>query len=229
MRLDSAFAESNLTQIYSRIYGAKLSNLDFVRTNLTSNLPPKQTLQIYSKRSFLNKQLLRNVILPLAVLLLAALFKFIIPDSSSTVPKQNQPQSEFRGNGANKNVATTPSTNVVKDGIYTSKDEVAAYIYKFGELPRNFITKKDALALGWDAKSGNLWQVTDKKSIGGDRFSNREKKLPSADGRKWFECDIGYRGGRRGAERIVFSSDGLIYYTPDHYENFYLLYERRQQ
>jgi len=229
MRLDSAFAESNLTQIYSRIYGAKLSNLDFVRTNLTSNLPPKQTLQIYSKRSFLNKQLLRNVILPLAVLLLAALFKFIIPDSSSTVPKQNQPQSEFRGNGANKNVATTPSTNVVKDGIYTSKDEVAAYIYKFGELPRNFITKKDALALGWDAKSGNLWQVTDKKSIGGDRFSNREKRLPEASGRKWFECDIGYRGGRRGAERIIFSSDGLIYYTPDHYENFYLLFDRRQQ
>ena len=177
----------------------------------------------------MNKQLLRNVILPLAVLLLAALFKFIIPDSSSTVPKQNQPQSEFRGNGANKNVATTPSANVVKDGIYTSKNEVAAYIYKFGELPRNFITKKDAIALGWDVKSGNLWQVTDKKSIGGDRFSNREKRLPEASGRKWFECDIGYRGGRRGAERIVFSSDGLIYYTPDHYENFYLLYERRQQ
>jgi len=131
--------------------------------------------------------------------------------------------------GAAKSLAAVPTANVVKDGIYTSKDEVAAYIYKFGELPRNFITKKDALALGWDAKSGNLSQVTDKKSIGGDRFSNREKKLPEASGRKWFECDIGYRGGRRGAERIVFSSDGLIYYTPDHYENFYLLFDRRQQ
>ena len=196
---------------------------------MTANLTPKQALQIYSKGLFLNKQLLRNVILPLAVLLLAALFKFIIPDSSSTPPKQNQPQSEFRGNDASKNVATAPSANVVKDGVYTSKDEVAAYIYKFGGLPQNFITKKEALALGWDAKSGNLWQVTDKKSIGGDRFSNREKKLPSADGRKWFECDIGYRGGRRGAERIVFSNDGLIYYTPDHYENFYLLYDRRRQ
>ena len=230
MWLDSAFSESNLTQIYSRLYGAKLSNLDFVRTNLTSNLPPKQVLQIYSKRSFLNKQLLRNVILPLAVLLLVALFKFIIPDSSSTTPKQNHPQSEFRGSsGIEKNIAAVPTANVVMDGTYTSKDEVAAYIYKFGELPQNFITKKEALALGWDAKSGNLWQVTDKKSIGGDRFSNREKKLPEASGRKWFECDIGYRGGRRGAERIVFSSDGLIYYTPDHYENFYLLYERRRQ
>ncbi len=176
----------------------------------------------------MNKQILRNVILPLAVLLLAALFKFIVPGSSA-VPGQNQPQSEFRGNGEGKNVAAAPSVNVVKEGFYTSKDEVAAYIYKFGGLPRNFITKKEALALGWDAKGGNLWQVTDKKSIGGDRFSNREKKLPSADGRKWFECDIGYRGGRRGAQRIVFSNDGLIYYTPDHYENFYLLYERRRQ
>ena len=217
-----------MTQIYSRLYVAKLSNLDFVHTNLTSNFPPKQALQIYSKRSFLNKQLIRNVILPLAVLLLAALFKFIIPDNSAA-PKQNQPQSEFRGNGAGKNVAAAPTTNIVKDGIYTSKDEVAAYIYKFGELPQNFITKKEAIALGWDAKSGNLWQVTDKKSIGGARLSNREKKLPEASGRKWFECDIGYRGGRRGAERIVFSSDGLIYYTPDHYENFYLLFDRRQQ
>lgn len=175
----------------------------------------------------MNKQLLRNVILPLAVLLLAALFKFIVLDNS-VAPKQNQPQSEFRGS-AEKNVATAPTVNVVKEGVYTSKDEVAAYIYRFGGLPQNFITKKEAIALGWDAKSGNLWQVTDKKSIGGDRFSNREKKLPEASGRKWFECDIGYGGGRRGSQRIVFSNDGLIYYTPDHYENFYLLYERRRQ
>lgn len=168
----------------------------------------------------MNKQILRNVILPLAVLLLAVLFKFLSP-SDLAATSQNQPQSEFRG--------AAPSVNVVKEGVYTSKDEVAAYIYRFGGLPRNFITKKEALALGWDAKSGNLWQVADKKSIGGDRFSNREKKLPEASGRKWFECDIGYGGGRRGAERIVFSNDGLIYYTPDHYENFYLLYERRRQ
>ncbi|MGP1359662.1 ribonuclease domain-containing protein [Campylobacter sp.] len=114
-------------------------------------------------------------------------------------------------------------------GSYTSKEEVALYIYKFNKLPKNFITKKEALALGWDAKSGNLWQISDGKSIGGDRFSNREKRLPEADGRKWFECDVNYNGGRRGAERIVYSNDGLIYYTPDHYEHFYLLYEKRMQ
>ena len=82
----------------------------------------------------MNKQLIRNVILPLAVLLLAALFKFIVPDNSAA-PGQNQPQSEFRGGDAEKNIAAAPSVNVVKDGVYTSKDEVAAYIYKFGGLP----------------------------------------------------------------------------------------------
>lgn len=165
--------------------------------------------------------------MPLAVLLLAALFKFLSP-SDLAATNQNQPQSEFRGGGAEKNIAAL-TASIEKNGVYTSKDEVAAYIYRFGRLPRNFITKKEALALGWDAKGGNLWQVTDKKSIGGDHFSNREKKLPEASGRKWFECDIGYDGGRRGAQRIVFSSDGLIYYTPDHYENFYLLFNRRRQ
>ncbi|QPH87485.1 ribonuclease domain-containing protein [Campylobacter concisus] len=121
------------------------------------------------------------------------------------------------------------SQSLAENGSYTSKDEVALYIYKFNKLPKNFITKKEALELGWDAKSGNLWQISGGKSIGGDRFSNREKKLPEADGRKWFECDVNYNGGRRGAERILYSNDGLIYYTPDHYEHFYLLYEKRMQ
>ena len=74
----------------------------------------------------------------------------------------------------------------------------------------------------------NLQQVAPNKSIGGDRFTNREGKLPKKDGRKWFECDIDYNGGKRGPKRIVFSDDGLIYYTPDHYNSFYLLYERKQ-
>lgn len=61
-------------------------------------------------------------------------------------------------------------------------------------------------------------------SIGGDRFGNREGLLPDAEGRKWYECDINFSGGFRGAERIVYSNDGLIYYTSDHYESFTQLY-----
>lgn len=114
--------------------------------------------------------------------------------------------------------------SVREDGKYTSKEEVALYIHQFGKLPENFITKKEAEALGWNAKQGNLEEVAEGRSIGGDFFGNREKKLPSASGRKWRECDIDFEGGFRNAKRIVFSNDGLIYYTEDHYETFEQLY-----
>lgn len=110
------------------------------------------------------------------------------------------------------------------EGSYTSKEDVALYLHRYGELPANFITKSEAGDLGWRASKGNLWDVTDQKSIGGDRFGNREELLPDSSGRKYYECDINYEGGYRGAERIVYSNDGLVYYTSDHYESFELLY-----
>lgn len=111
-----------------------------------------------------------------------------------------------------------------EDGAYSSKEEVAAYIYEFGHLPSNFITKKEAQELGWDNKEGNLWEVAPGKSIGGDKFGNREGLLPEKTGRKYYECDIDFEGGFRNGKRIVYSDDGLIYYTEDHYESFELLY-----
>jgi len=110
--------------------------------------------------------------------------------------------------------------SVVEDGWYSSKEEVAEYIEIYEELPDNFITKDEAIELGWDNSKGNLWDVAEGMSIGGDRFMNREGLLPDEKGRIWTECDINYEGGYRGAERIVFSNDGLIYYTDDHYESF---------
>ena len=107
---------------------------------------------------------------------------------------------------------------------YSDPERVAAYLHAYGELPPNFIRKDEAKALGWDSARGNLWDVTDGMSIGGDRFGNREGLLPEADGRVWYECDVNYAGGFRGAERIVYSNDGLIYYTADHYESITLLY-----
>lgn len=112
-----------------------------------------------------------------------------------------------------------------ENGSYTSKDNVAAYINEYGKLPPNFITKSEAIALGWESSEGNLWDVAEGMSIGGDRFGNREGRLPSQSGREYYECDINYDGGYRGAERIVFSNDGLIFYTADHYETFIQLYE----
>lgn len=109
-------------------------------------------------------------------------------------------------------------------GSYTLTEDVAEYLHIYGKLPSNYITKNEALKLGWDSDKGNLWDVTDKKSIGGDSFGNREGKLPKGDGRRWFECDVNYGGGFRGGERIVYSNDGLIFFTDDHYNTFKRLY-----
>lgn len=110
-----------------------------------------------------------------------------------------------------------------EDGVYTTKDDVALYIHLYGHLPDNFITKDEARDLGWSG--GSLEPYAPGKSIGGSHFGNYEGLLPEADGRSYTECDINTMGAdSSGAERIVFSNDGLIYYTNDHYESFTLLY-----
>ena len=106
------------------------------------------------------------------------------------------------------------------DGEYTSKEDVALYLHLYGELPANFITKKQARKLGWEG--GDLWRYAEGKSIGGDRFGNYEGLLP--EDKDYKECDIDYHGGKRNAKRIIFSADGFIYYTDDHYESFTQLY-----
>ncbi|HLS54360.1 MAG TPA: ribonuclease domain-containing protein [Tissierellaceae bacterium] len=113
---------------------------------------------------------------------------------------------------------------VDEEGIYTSPEEVALYIHHFNQLPKNYITKEEARSLGWESSKGNLWEVTDQMTIGGDKFGNREGLLPQAEGRQYFECDVNYEGGFRGPERLVYSNDGLIFYTQDHYNTFQRLY-----
>ena len=109
------------------------------------------------------------------------------------------------------------------DGSYTTKEDVALYIHQYGRLPSNFIQKSEAQKLGWEG--GSLEPYAPGMCIGGDRFGNYEGLLPEADGRYYTECDIDTLGAeKRGAKRIVFSNDGLIYYTEDHYETFILLY-----
>ena len=103
---------------------------------------------------------------------------------------------------------------------YSDKDHVAWYIHTFGELPPNYITKAEAQDLGWVSSKGNLWDVVPGKSIGGDYFGNYEGKLPTAKGRKYTECDIDFDGSYRNSKRIIFSNDGLVFYTEDHYETF---------
>lgn len=110
-----------------------------------------------------------------------------------------------------------------EDGWYYSAEDVALYLYTYGRLPENFITKDEARDLGWDG--GSVEEYAPGYAIGGDKFGNREGLLPKADGRQYYECDIDTDGrSSRGARRLVFSNDGLIYYTEDHYESFTLLY-----
>ncbi len=122
-------------------------------------------------------------------------------------------------------VAITDKLLVEYGQWYSEPDEVALYLHAFAELPFNYLTKSEARELGWDSASGNLWEVAPGMSIGGDRFGNREGLLPDARDRTWYECDVNYQGGYRGAERLLFSDDGLIYYSGDHYASCELLYD----
>ena len=132
-----------------------------------------------------------------------------LPDDDSAVPALPDDESGVEA--------------IDEDGSYTSKEEVALYIHTYGRLPDNFITKKEAQALGWPG--GSLEPYAPGKCIGGSRFGNYEGLLPEKEGRTYTECDIDTLGAEsRGAKRIVFSNDGLIYYTGDHYESFELLY-----
>ena len=116
-----------------------------------------------------------------------------------------------------------PEEVLPEDGAYDSKEDVALYLYLYGHLPDNYITKKEAESLGWPG--GSLEPYAPGMCIGGSRFGNYEGLLPEAKGRTYTECDIDTMGAeKRGAKRIVFSNDGLIYYTDDHYESFTLLY-----
>ena len=106
---------------------------------------------------------------------------------------------------------------------YDDKDRVALYLHLYGELPPHFITKKEAQKLGWD--SGEVEYYRSGAAIGGDLFGNYEGLLPRKKGRTYYECDIGTVGKKkRGEARIIYSNDGLVYYTDDHYESFTLLY-----
>ena len=123
---------------------------------------------------------------------------------------------------------TQNGLTVYEDEYYFTHEKVALYIHVFERLPDNYLTKSEAEALGWNSSERNLREVTEEGMVGGDRFYNFEGNLPEASGRLYFQADVNYdfekSGGTRGPERIVYSDDGLVYYTADHYDTFELLY-----
>ena len=148
------------------------------------------------------------------------------PSQGNALEEGSQEESRLENpsQSSSSGAASSQGLSVAEEGQYSAPEEVALYLHLYGHLPSNYLTKDEARELGWDSREGNLWEVAPGMSIGGDRFGNREGLLPEAQGRRWYECDVNYQGGRRGAERLCYSNDGLIYYSEDHYESFTLLY-----
>ena len=121
---------------------------------------------------------------------------------------------------ATKTPKPTATPKAEAEGPIIEPQAIADYLFEHGELPDNFITKKEAMALGWDSSRNYVSDVAPGKSIGGDWFGNYQGKLPRAKGRTFRECDCNYVKGRRKDDRIVWSSDGRVWFTDDHYETF---------
>lgn len=119
--------------------------------------------------------------------------------------------------------SSTGSSSLTEGESYLSREEVAAYIHTYGTLPPNFLTTEQAEALGWDGSS-DLWAIQEGAAIGGDSYDNLAGLVPDSEGRSWKQCDVNYAGGTRGTERLVYSNDGLIYYSPDQFATFEEMY-----
>lgn len=145
----------------------------------------------------------------------------LLMEEFSDVPISDAPAATATPRKETKTPQATEEPYPVEEGEwYSDKEHVAAYLKKFGCLPDNYISKQDARKLGWDGTRSGLWDVAWGKSIGGDKFGNYEELLPVKRGRQYYECDIDFDGRRANAKRIVYSNDGLIFYTEDHYETF---------
>ena len=164
----------------------------------------------------------------LTALLLALLLTFSLvscsSESGSSAPQQETAATE-EAVSTEETVAPEaaepeePQEEAIPEyGSYTTAEDVALYIYTYGCLPANYISKSEG-----NAEYGSYKNIPSYMNIGGDRFYNREGLLPG--GHTYYECDIGTSGGRnRGAQRLVFTLDGIVYYTSDHYRSFTRLY-----
>lgn len=144
-----------------------------------------------------------------AILAIVASYAGLRQQGESRPPATRHEQTASRPQSSSNDISTL-----------TQQQRVADYLHQHQRLPDYYIRKGDARRQGWDPSKGNLCDVLPGRAIGGDRFSNREGGLPEKNGRRWFEADVNYQCGRRGTDRMLYSSDGLIYVTRDHYRHF---------
>ena len=167
----------------------------------------------------------RNKIIRLFVILLAAILLLSSCTASALETAKKKKTT------ATPVVTATPTAVpevTATPGPMDEAQRLADYIFEHGELPENFITKKEAQALGWDSMYNYLSDVAPGMSIGGDYFGNYERKLPVVKGRKYYEADCFYTKGKRNAYRIIYSTDGHVWYTEDHYETFIELFPSKE-
>ncbi len=108
-------------------------------------------------------------------------------------------------------------------GTATEKgfDGADAWLMYRSRLPDYYLTKEEAIKLGWVQREGNLADIAPGKQLGGNIFLNDLGKLPDMKNRIWYEADINYTVGFRNTQRILYSNDGLVFVSYDHYQTFY--------
>ena len=138
------------------------------------------------------------------------------------IEKRNEYAKERRENQSQKKTDIDSDTKNASNGNsikeLTNDTKVISYVKSNHKLPDYYLTKSEAKNQGWIASKGNLCDVLPGKAIGGDKFSNREKQLPK--GEQYYEADVNYDCGNRGADRIVFTEDGDVWLTKNHYKSF---------
>ena len=139
-------------------------------------------------------------------------------NSYSYEKKSKKYQDNFEKEKSDFSNKNNNSSNQIDE--LTNDEIVVKYLKEHGELPDYYITKSEAKSLGWIPSKGNLCEVAPGRAIGGDIWTNRQKSLPTKSGRKYFEADLNYNCGNRNADRVVFSNDGLVFVTFDHYRSF---------
>ena len=108
--------------------------------------------------------------------------------------------------------AGTATINETDGADWTLKHE--------GKLPEYYIEEDEIRTLGW--RPGR-WpsNFAPGKMIKKGIYSNRNNHLPDEIGRVWYEADINYMQGKRNSQRVVWSNDGLIFVSYDHYKTFH--------
>ena len=165
----------------------------------------------------MKKKRVLRIVLFLFLLIMTACSRNVDTQHSASQPPY---KSESEDKEQTAEVEDSGKDNLPKYGeYYYDLENVVLYLEVYDELPPNYITKSQAQELGWEG--GSVEKYQDGAAIGGDAFGNREGLLPKADGRRYTECDIDTNGySSRGSKRLVFSNDGLYFYTSDHYESF---------